>query len=541
MLSEEKLLRMEQASSQKRHWVRLTGACNNRCIFCLDKDTENPHFLPVESIFEDLRKGIAAGCERAILSGGEATLHPGYFDIIRFARYLGYKRIQTVSNGRMFAYKNFLEKAVDAGLQEITFSMHGHTPDLHDAQTRIPGSFKQALAGLLNALNNGKLIVNIDIVINRHNFKLIDEIMDYFINLGVHEFDLLHVTPYGDAWENREKVFYNPATALPHLNRAFAYSRREDLFVWTNRFPPEFLTEFPELIQNPIKIMDEVRGRLDLFDSYLNRGQELPCRGERCQHCFLKGLCDELRQTVSVFKNGNPENIRAHVSELSSIDPRMLKTAHHLWLRGEHAEQLSESAHHTNDDSALLLDFQDWSNAKEALRALTGKSIVAIASDACGIEALLPLKNIEVWIDLNMETLPLIVSFSSATFAQRVKLFSRNRTTAKQFIESVEDLASVFSRKKLRRARTVNIPGCLIDTPPERIPWHFDLSVLDASGGISMYNLTAVFIEHRYTVFPMECQGCGILPECPGVHVNYLRAFGFTPKPVIARKRPEKK
>ncbi|HOX27841.1 MAG TPA: radical SAM protein, partial [bacterium] len=71
-ISEHKMRRMEEAAAQKRHWTRLTGACNNRCIFCLDKDVKKPGIIPTEEVFADLQKGRDLGCERAILSGGEA-------------------------------------------------------------------------------------------------------------------------------------------------------------------------------------------------------------------------------------------------------------------------------------------------------------------------------------------------------------------------------------------------------------------------------------------------------------------------------------
>jgi len=41
----------------------------------------------------------------------------------------------------MFARKEFCEKVFDAGLDEVTFSLHGHTATIHDYLTATPGSF----------------------------------------------------------------------------------------------------------------------------------------------------------------------------------------------------------------------------------------------------------------------------------------------------------------------------------------------------------------------------------------------------------------
>jgi MoaA/NifB/PqqE/SkfB family radical SAM enzyme len=45
----------------------------------------------------------------------------------------GYPKIQTVTNGRMFSYPEFLHRCVDAGLSEITFSINGTNAKIHDA------------------------------------------------------------------------------------------------------------------------------------------------------------------------------------------------------------------------------------------------------------------------------------------------------------------------------------------------------------------------------------------------------------------------
>ncbi len=528
---------MEEAAAQKRHWTRLTGACNNRCIFCLDKDVKKPGIIPTEEVFADLQKGRDLGCERAILSGGEATLHPDYFRIVRRARELGYKRVQTVSNGRMFAYREFLNKAIEAGLQEITFSMHGHTEELHEAQTRVPGSFRQALAGIINALQSNELIVNIDIVINKHNYRQIDAIMDYFINLGVHEFDLLHVTPYGDAWNNRNKVFYSPAEGLPYLNRAFAYGRREDIFVWTNRFPPEYLTDYPELIQNPLKIMDEVRGRVELFDALIADGTPLPCRGERCRFCFLKDLCEETIKTISTIKKGAPENIRAGVDELRTADPAFLKRAGRIWLHGKSLQRVRKGDLHIPEKAEIFLDFENYAKLESFTKIIGTRPFTVIVSDGETLKTLLDDRDMRIWVEINKETVPVLLNYPSPGRRAGFKLYKKNWLETEALQDNCEDMSVMLSDERLKRVKTLNIPGCLTRTRPARKPWYFDLGIFDDNGNVSMQKLTKNFIENHYYVFPVECESCSIKDACPGVHVNYLRAFGFKPQPIIKSEK----
>jgi len=284
----------ERAANRIKHWVRLTRACNNHCIFCLDKEAQNGSSIPIEDIKEDLALGRENNADKVVLSGGEPTIHPDFFEIVRLAENIGYRDTQVISNGRMFMYNDFLAAAVKAGMSEVTFSMHGHNEKLHDSQTQVKGSFNQALSGLRNALSIDGLIVNIDIVINKTNVRHLHKIIKFFIQMGVREFDLLHVIPFGRAWDNKDSVFYNIDESLIYLRKAFELSRSPNLYIWTNRFPPQYLEGFEELIQSPVKLYDEVRGRKKMLEAFLLEDRLLECHGPRCRYCFLQDFCKDL-------------------------------------------------------------------------------------------------------------------------------------------------------------------------------------------------------------------------------------------------------
>jgi pyruvate-formate lyase-activating enzyme len=291
---QKKQMQKEKAATKSKHWVRLTKVCNNNCLFCLDKDSQNGTAVSLSEIKNNLLIGRKKKIDQVILSGGEATIHPNFSDVVKMAKKMGYSHIQVITNGRMFAYPDFLISAVKAGVNEVTFSIHGHDERLHDAQTQIKGSFRQAIDGLKSALSVNGLIVNIDIVINKINFIYLADILKYFIDLGVSEFDLLQVIPSGQAWKNRKKLFYDVSKGMPYIRRALLFSRDPEIFIWTNRFPPVYLEGFEDLIQHPNKLYDEIRGRQNMFESFVKRGRMMRCWGERCRFCFLKNFCKDL-------------------------------------------------------------------------------------------------------------------------------------------------------------------------------------------------------------------------------------------------------
>jgi MoaA/NifB/PqqE/SkfB family radical SAM enzyme len=293
---DEKLIEHEDAAHEKRNWVRLTYDCNNHCVFCLDTLTHDGQMRDRNEVKEQILDGAKKGAQRLILSGGEPTMHPHYVDFIRLGKAAKYRKVQTVTNGRAFAYKDFLKRCLDAGLDEITFSIHGPNARIHDALVGAKGAFEQEVQGLQYALEDGRPIVNIDVVINRGNVKHLKAILEKFIAMGVREYDLLHVIPFGNAFkEGKDILFYDLEEMRPYLLEAFAFSKRPDVHIWLNRFPVQHLEGYESLIQDPYKLNDEAKGRKEEFHRLLHEGVDLDCREpSRCKLCYLQNVCDTL-------------------------------------------------------------------------------------------------------------------------------------------------------------------------------------------------------------------------------------------------------
>src|SRR5579872_1986374 len=235
----DKIRSHEDAAHEKRNWVRLTFDCNDHCVFCLDADTHDGEIRDKEDVKRQILDGRRHGATRLILSGGEPTIHPHYVDFIKLGARAGYAKIQTVTNGRLFSYGDFLTRCLDAGLGEITFSIHGPNAKVHDALVGTKGAFDEEIAGLRGALADGRPIVNIDVVVNRANVRHLPEMLRMFTAMGVLEFDLLQVVPFGRAFtEGRDTLFYDLEEMRPYLLEALAYSKRPYVHLWMNRFPP---------------------------------------------------------------------------------------------------------------------------------------------------------------------------------------------------------------------------------------------------------------------------------------------------------------
>lgn len=518
----------EQAAHEKRNWVRLSYDCNNACLFCLDSLAHDGTMRSNLDIKVQILEGRKKGAERLILSGGEPTMHPNFLDFVKLGRRAGYPKIQTVTNGRMFAYPEFLQQAADNGLDEVTFSLHGHTAKLHDGLVATPGAFAQETAGLKAALASGRFIVNIDIVINKRNVRHLPEMLETFIGWGVKEFDLLHIIPFGAAWGRaRDHLFYDLDGNEEFLHRALQYSRRPDIHIWLNRFPPPYTEGFEDLIQDPYKMNDEVRGRRDEYDRYLSTGEKLSCRQpERCRYCYLQQLCDTLDEAIADRALPEVDVLRIEVPGPAAATLPRARVLHVVApdLRA------AAAAIQTTSAEVVWLELESYAGLVERLddgQRIAGKRIErCYVSNVEDLAALCAAdRGFDVVAQLTRDTAPLV---ASAPYPERLIVRQPNYprvTEQRQRDVALKD----FFRKLPTAVRTENIPPCLSGRPPAAAPSRLDGGMLGNDGRVDMGRYTHRYISDRYYTKSRRCRACTYNAQCPGVHINFVRAHGYAP------------
>jgi len=563
----------EAAAHQKRNWVRLTYACNDRCIFCLDSDTHDGEMRDRNEVKEQILEGRRKGAERLILSGGEPTIHPNFIDFVRLGRRAGYERVQTVTNGRMFRYPDFLKRSLDAGLQEITFSIHGHTAKVHDALVGVKGAFEEEVQGLDNALADGRPIINIDVVVNRGNVRHLPKIIETFVEKGVREYDLLHIIPFGRAFdEGKDTLFYDLEEAREELRAAFAWSRKPDMHIWLNRFPPPHCEGYEELIQDPYKLNDEVRGRREEFKKLMDYGEALDCRQpERCHYCYLEPLCDTLEEVRSTLSSADFEAVRHEVGweakqgpvfggdpastrrarleqpEAGRVRLPMLSASRErvaympvaelakqagvstLILVAERVADVGPALDGFPAMRSLHLELGDYTGFAAALDEdgrLHGRDVLSVrAGSAEEAEALLGLaQSFEVRIELRRRNEAWL--FGLEELPSRLAIV---QPTYERLTESAhEDVDwEAFFRDFRFEPPVEGVPHCALGRAPRASVKALDAAMLVDSGAPEIFRYTKRYIRDRFVTKSLRCGDCAYDLECEGVHINRVRASGY--------------
>lgn len=194
--------------------INIGKTCNNKCVFCLDgmPTREDKAFMPFEEMKAELERWRAEGHLSVGFLGGEPTTYPSIVRSVAYAKELGYTRIALATNAMMLRREPFLDQLIEAGLNRVTVSMHGHTAALEDRLTMVPGGFEKkrlALRHLVDRRDRGLMEegVSVNLVLNGWNYRALPKMMKFFFeDVDLLDMRVNFVRPEGYAEGNPDLV-----------------------------------------------------------------------------------------------------------------------------------------------------------------------------------------------------------------------------------------------------------------------------------------------------------------------------------------------
>ncbi len=159
------------------------------------------------------------------ITGGEPTLlGDRLFDLIRHIRSrLPNTEIHLLTNGRMFANKEYVRKLADCGTDKILLGipLHSDNSAEHDAITQVHGSFDETMLGLYN-LGRFDFGIELRVVITKMNYRRLPKLPNFiYRNLPFVEFISLMGLEYtGYTIKNSDSVWIDPLDYQTELAQA---------------------------------------------------------------------------------------------------------------------------------------------------------------------------------------------------------------------------------------------------------------------------------------------------------------------------------
>jgi radical SAM protein with 4Fe4S-binding SPASM domain len=174
------------------YYLELTPTCNNQCPGCGNVYRNRGFVQPTVALnpvsldgkaWHGLIIRLASHAHQFKLTGGEATLHPAFAEIVRAIDDCNIP-FTLFTNGRWShpdALIQLLRKT--ATCEGLLVSLHGPDAATHEAFSGVPGSFDETVTNVRRAADAG-LDAAISIVINHNNWDRIAETLDLALSLG---------------------------------------------------------------------------------------------------------------------------------------------------------------------------------------------------------------------------------------------------------------------------------------------------------------------------------------------------------------------
>jgi radical SAM protein with 4Fe4S-binding SPASM domain len=195
--------------------VEITWQCLQNCIHCSSGASINAQ----ESLSKDEVINVAndfkeLGGKKIELSGGEPFLHTDISDLL-----LELKKMNLAVNvftcgviSKESDWTGTMQRTVELvkerGVDKVVFSLHGANAGTHDDIVKSKGSFSQAVE-FMRELVKEKVCVGIHFVPMTLNFEEFRDLVDFAVDIGVHDLNVLRFVPQGRGEKNKESLMLN--------------------------------------------------------------------------------------------------------------------------------------------------------------------------------------------------------------------------------------------------------------------------------------------------------------------------------------------
>ena len=271
--------------------IKTGFVCNNNCRFCVQAHKKQFGDRTTEAIIKDLKEARKR-CTEVVLTGGEPTIRKDIFELISYARKLGYEYIQIQTNGRMFSSLDFCKKAIEAGANEFSPALHGYCAEQHDFLTKAEGSFAQTVMGIKNLKKLGQIVVANTVVV-KPNYRNLPEIARLLVKLKVDQFQFAFVHPIGNANKYYDSVVPVMSLAAPYIHKGLQIGIDAGIKVMAEAMPYCMMKGYEDYVSEKFIPETEIMDINMVVDDYKAvRIKEGKAKFPQCKKCKYDDVCE---------------------------------------------------------------------------------------------------------------------------------------------------------------------------------------------------------------------------------------------------------
>ncbi len=228
--------------------LALTYRCNNDCAHCYNARPRNFAEMDTSQWQAVLERVWELGIPHVVFTGGEPTLRHDLPDLIAYAENLGMVTGLN-TNGRRLQDPAYVARLVQAGLDHVQITLESHDPAIHDAMVRLPGAWRQTVAGIRQALAS-PLYVMTNTTMLEANAPPLAQTLDFLAEIGVPTVGLNALIYSGRGAQVGTGLKESQLTPLLELARAKTDANQQRLIWYT---PTEYCNFDPMSLDLGVK------------------------------------------------------------------------------------------------------------------------------------------------------------------------------------------------------------------------------------------------------------------------------------------------
>jgi len=166
--------------------IDLTYECPLNCVHCYAKGSDflHPAVMDTDMVRDIISQAAELGALNITFSGGEPLLRKDIWELIAYARSLHF--IVRLKTSGIYLTGENIEFISKLGMVFVDVSLHGPRASVHDAVTRVAGSFDLAM-NAIKALYNANIPIQVNTSALKLNVDDISELKSYFDEMGIKE------------------------------------------------------------------------------------------------------------------------------------------------------------------------------------------------------------------------------------------------------------------------------------------------------------------------------------------------------------------
>lgn len=179
----------------------ITNKCNLSCLHCYASGQQEE--LPTTEVYHILEKLSVAGVGVIDFGGGEPLLRTDIFDVLTYAKQLGF--YTSITTNGLLLDEDCVKRLKTLNIDHVSISLDGATPETHDFVRHKKGAYEKTISGIKNCINAG-ITTQISTVVMNSNVAEVKDLYALLESLHVEGWYVYDFVPAGRGKDLQQEV-----------------------------------------------------------------------------------------------------------------------------------------------------------------------------------------------------------------------------------------------------------------------------------------------------------------------------------------------